>query len=226
MNLIVFDIDDTITKSENQHQLTYVNAMKTFGITKINQNWKTYQHHTDSFILKENYENNLPQKFDFSFIPGFEKEMSKMMLELEEVSEIKGARNMIDSLQTQSEYAISFATGSLLQPAFIKLNQAGINYDPELVAASNNLFKREEIVSKAIENAKVVYNMESFDHIISVGDGIWDLKTAENLGVHFIGIGMKNYTDFKSENIKMHLEDWANFDLKQMEEVLGITKLV
>ena len=35
MNLIVFDIDDTLAKSEYQHQLAYVNAMKEFGITEL-----------------------------------------------------------------------------------------------------------------------------------------------------------------------------------------------
>ena len=55
-NLIVFDIDDTLTKSEDQHQTAYVSTMHHFGITNINQNWKTYLHHTDSYILKENYE--------------------------------------------------------------------------------------------------------------------------------------------------------------------------
>ena len=60
MNLIVFDIDDTLTKSEYQHQLAYVNTMKEFGITDINENWREYTHHTDSYILKKNYENNFP----------------------------------------------------------------------------------------------------------------------------------------------------------------------
>ena len=77
MNLIVFDIDDTLTKSEDQHQFAFVNTMKEFGISKINQNWKDYEHHTDSFILKENYENNLDEKFDFPFIPNFEKKMTE-----------------------------------------------------------------------------------------------------------------------------------------------------
>ena len=35
-NLIVFDIDDTLTKSEVQHQHAYVETMNYFGIKKIN----------------------------------------------------------------------------------------------------------------------------------------------------------------------------------------------
>lgn len=117
MNLIVFDIDDTLTKSEYQHQLAYVNTMKEFEITKINQNWKEYKHHTDSYILKENYEKNLSEKFDFSFIESFENRMTELILSLKKVTEINGAKSIIDFFIDNTDYAISFATGSLLKPA-------------------------------------------------------------------------------------------------------------
>ena len=220
MNLIVFDIDDTLTKSEYQHQLAYVNAMKSFGIKEINQNWKTYQHHTDSFILKENYESNLEGSFEFSFIDGFEKRMTELILELKPVSEILGAKHLISNLNNNPNYAIAYATGSLLEPAFVKLDQAAIDYNKELVSGSNQIFEREGIVFEAIQKAKLFYDVEAFDHIISVGDGIWDLKTARNLDVHFIGIGMKNHADFRTENIKYHIKDWRDFNLSDAEQVL------
>lgn len=224
MNLIVFDIDDTLTKSEYQHQLAYVNTMKEFGITEINQNWGEYQHHTDSYILKKNYEKNLNDTFDFSFITDFENRMTEIILSLKKVSEINGAKKFIEYLANKTDYAISFATGSLLKPAFIKLNQAGINYNEKLVVGANEIYEREGIVKEAIERAKEFYKVKSFDNIISIGDGIWDLKTAKNLGLHFIGIGMRNYTDFKTENIKVHIEDWNEFDLSEAKKKLGIIK--
>lgn len=222
MNLIVFDIDDTLTKSEDQHQLAYVKTMKEFGISKINENWKEYAHHTDSYILKENYENNFPKPFEFNFIEDFESRMTELILELSPVTEIKGAKTMIDYLANETDYAISFATGSLLKPAFVKLNQAGINYEEQLLVGSNGIFEREGIVQKSIEQAKAFYKVDSFNEIISIGDGIWDLKTARNLGIHFIGIGLKNYADFEKENIKLHIENWTEFRLSEAEEALGI----
>lgn len=222
MNLIIFDIDDTLTKSEYQHQLAYVNTMKEFGITEINQNWREYKHHTDSYILKENYEKNFSKKFDFSFIESFENRMTELILSLKKVSEIKGAKSVIDYFNCRTDYAISFATGSLLKPAFIKLNQSGIKYNTELVVGSNGIYEREGIVEKAIERAKKFHQVNLFDNIIAVGDGIWDLKTAQNLGLHFVGIGMKNYADFAKENVKVHIKNWSGFDLNQTEQKLGI----
>lgn len=220
MNLIVFDIDDTLTKSEYQHQLAYVNTMKAFGITVINENWRAYLHHTDSYILKENYNRNLNSNFEFSFIEDFEKRMTELILDLEPVSAINGAQDFISNLNINPDYAIAFATGSLLEPAIVKLDQAGINYNKDLVVGSNLIFEREGIVLEAIQKAKTFYDVDVFDNIISVGDGLWDLKTARNLGVHFIGIGMKNYQDFKKERINYHIKDWNNFNLSDAENVL------
>ncbi|VAW49231.1 hypothetical protein MNBD_GAMMA03-461 [hydrothermal vent metagenome] len=76
--------------------------------------------------LKKNYENNLADKFDFSFITDFENRMTEIILSLNKVSEIEGAKDFIEYLTDKTDYAISFATGSLLKPAFVKLNQAGI----------------------------------------------------------------------------------------------------
>lgn len=221
-NLIVFDIDDTLTKSGFQHQLAYVNAMKELGITKINQDWKTYKHHTDSYILKKNYENNFEDSFNLSFIKDFEVKMTTAMLLLKKVEEIKGARAIVDFFMNQTNYGVAFATGSILQLAFIKLNQAEIKFTEKLVVGSNSIYEREGIVKEAIERAKKYYQVEVFENIISVGDGIWDLKTARNLGVHFIGIGAKNYPDFEKENIKVHIKDWLAFDWEDALVKLGI----
>lgn len=224
MNLIVFDIDDTLTKSEYQHQLAYVNAMKKIGITEINQNWKEYQHHTDSYILKVNYENNFADKFDWNLINNFENRMTEIMLTLEPVKEINGAKQFVDFLRVEKKYALAFATGSLLRPALLKLEQAKIWHDKSLVASSNQFYEREQVVTDAIEKAKQYYSVEKFENIISTGDGIWDLKTAKNLNVKFIGVGLKNYNDFIKENIEVHTEDWGNFDFETAENKLLKTK--
>jgi len=97
MNLIVFDIDNTLTKSAYQHQLAYINSMKEIGITKINQISKEYKHHTDSYIVKVNYKNNLSDKFDFKVLKNFEKIISTF----EPVKEINGAKNFVYYLRNE-----------------------------------------------------------------------------------------------------------------------------
>ncbi|WP_064965700.1 HAD family hydrolase [Tenacibaculum ovolyticum] len=217
-NLIIFDIDDTLTKSENQHQTAFVNTMINFGITEINENWKGYKNVTDSYILKQNFETNLEKDFDISFIAKFEDKMTTLFLKEPETVEIEGAKKVVDFFMRETDYAICFATGSLLKPALIKLAQANINFVPDLVESANSIYTREDIVKSAINKAKKYFQVQEFENIISVGDGIWDLKTAKNLGIHFLGIRNKNLVDFKQENIKSHIVDWTNFDFQKLKK--------
>jgi len=89
--------------------------------------------------------------------------------------------------------------------------------------SSNELYTREDIVKSAIEKAKKYFKTTTFKTTISVGDGIWDLKTAKNLGVHFLGIRNKNLTDFKREHIKSHIHNWSDFNFDKVQKELGIT---
>ncbi|WP_272151946.1 HAD family hydrolase [Tenacibaculum aiptasiae] len=221
-NLIVFDIDDTLTKSENQHQTAFVEAMISSGITNINKDWKSYKNMTDSYILKKNYEHNFNKEFDFSMMPEFEKKMTEHLLSLQEAKEILGAKAIVDFFMNETDYAICFATGSLLEPALIKLQQAEINFIPDVIETASSFYTREEIVKSAIEKAKKYFQIDEFEAIISVGDGIWDLKTAHNLGVHFLGIRNKNLEDFQQHNIKSHIVDWSHFDFQKIQTELEI----
>jgi phosphoglycolate phosphatase-like HAD superfamily hydrolase len=140
--------------------------------------------------------------------------MTEIMQSLKPVKAMDGANKFITSLTKREKYAFAFATGSLLQPALHKLRQAGIWHEKTLIASSNNYYTREEIVTDAIERAKMYYNTTEFERIISIGDGIWDLKTAQNLGIHFIGVGQKNDQKFKHENVKVITDNWENFDIE------------
>lgn len=221
MILFILDIDDTLTLSEDQHQSAYIDSMKEVGVTQIDTYWRGYAHHTDSFILKENFERNHNEDFSFSIVPDFEENMTSKMRLLQPVDAIPGVHDRLEALQQQG-IATCFATGSFLKPALLKLNQARIAHDENVVVGSNEIFEREGIVQKAIDQACFFYGTSSFEHKISVGDGIWDLKTAQNLDLHFIGIGQKNLSDFREAGIKYHMNDWTQFSLKDVFKTFEI----
>jgi phosphoglycolate phosphatase-like HAD superfamily hydrolase len=112
---------------------------------------------------------------------------------------------------------VCYATGSLLKTAQYKLDQIGISYTEKQLIASNHLFEREHIVSTAIESARNFYGVPSFHKIISVGDGLWDLKTANNLNLSFIGIGDLNRNVLLQNGAKIILSDFSEMDLKMLE---------
>ena len=210
-NLLVFDIDGTLLDSENVHQTGFVNALHAIGVEFVNTNWESYTHLTDSFIAKENYESDVNRGFSKQMLLQFEAEFMKLIHDCK-VTQIAGANAFLQRIIKDTNYAVCFATGSMLLPAKLKLDRAGIVFDQALLEASNNYFTREEIVNSAIAKAKNYFNAPSFERIISLGDGIWDVKTAQNLDIEFIGIGAHNQEKLKAVGAEIHFANFLEFD--------------
>ncbi|WP_442265291.1 HAD family hydrolase [Tenacibaculum sp. ZS6-P6] len=221
-NLIVFDIDDTLTSSEKKHTDSLLFAMDNMGIKNVDTDWRNYANATDSYIVKKNFERVFQKDFSLELLEDFEKVMTDHFITYQDSKEVLGAKNIVDFFEKETVYGVCFATGSLFQPALLKLKQAGILFSEEVLETSNQIYTREGIVSSAIDKAKKYYGVTNFDHIISFGDGLWDVTTAENLGLHFVGVNKRNVEDFRKQNVLYHVEDWTSFDLNKAEEIFKI----
>jgi beta-phosphoglucomutase-like phosphatase (HAD superfamily) len=51
-NLIVFDIDGTLTDSVKVHQKAFTEMLLEIGVRQVNAEYKSFKHHTDSYIAK------------------------------------------------------------------------------------------------------------------------------------------------------------------------------
>src|SRR5690554_5650377 len=182
------------------------------GVKNINAQFKTFKHHTDTFIAKEIYENETQDLFSESNLIKFENGLNQK-INLEKISEINSAKKLLETLENKTDFAICFATGSLRRPAEFKLKSIGVLFDEMQLVASDQIHEREKIVSKAIENASEYYKVEKFERIISVGDGIWDLITARNLGLEFIGVGLENKKALMKRGAELVYKDLSEFEL-------------
>ncbi|WP_405209350.1 HAD family hydrolase [Aquimarina sp. LLG6339-5] len=189
--LYIFDIDGTLTDSVPMYLISVTKAMMNMGINNIDTDYNNYKHHTDSYALRYNYERSFKQDLSENLLGDFENNLVTQMLEFDPVKEIKGAQSLIQSFRDKS-IPFCFATGALPKPAMLKLEQCSIWYDELLLATSMTHESREGFVMDALKKAKAFYNISEFTKIISVGDGLWDLKTAQNLSLDFVGIGDKN----------------------------------
>ncbi|WP_333968225.1 HAD family hydrolase [Aquimarina algiphila] len=187
----MFDIDGTLTDSVPMYLISVTKSLMALGISDIDTDYNNYKHHTDSYALRYNYERNFRKKPPKSLLGDFEEHLIDQMKRFDPVHEIEGAMTLIQFFR-DNEIPFCFATGALPKPAIMKLDQCGIWYDTSLLATSKTHESREGFVMDAIERAKTFYSKEQFDTIISVGDGLWDLKTAQNLSLDFVGIGDKN----------------------------------
>lgn len=208
--LYIFDIDGTLTDSVALYHQVIINSLNEIGIHKIDTNFNAYLHHTDSYALKLNYEQFFNKTFNESLLNTFDEKLEKEFLIHPEVSEIKGAKKAIDHLISTNQM-FCFATGSLPKTAKLKLDQCNIWNSDDLVATSITSYNREGFVLDAIDKSKHYYNCANFDEIIAVGDGIWDLKTAQNLDLNFIGIGLKNKNILQQNGCEIWFENMEEF---------------
>ncbi len=189
--LYIFDIDGTLTDSVPMYLMSVTNAMLKIGIVDIDTDYNNYKYHTDSYALRYNYERNFSRDMPKSLLKDFENSLLEEMSVFSPVNEIKGAKALIKFLK-DNQVSFCFATGALPKPAIVKLEQCDIWYDKELLATSLTSESREGFVLDAVEKAKKYFKRTGFNKIVSVGDGVWDLKTAQNLSFDFVGIGDKN----------------------------------
>ncbi|PHS06053.1 MAG: hypothetical protein COA88_11225 [Kordia sp.] len=210
--LLIFDIDGTLIDSVSGYHEVIINAMTDLGIENIDTDFNALKHHTDSYALKYNYENFFDKELPADLLDQFENLIVTYLKTQPKTIAIKGVDKILNQLR-DSEYAFAFATGSLPESAILKMKSAGLEMNAALLATSKTSFSREGFVLEAIEKAKSYYNLAEFEQIISVGDGIWDLKTAQNLNLEFIGIGTKNKAVMEANGMECWFEDFTNFEI-------------
>ncbi|WP_459210423.1 HAD family hydrolase [Aquimarina rhabdastrellae] len=207
--LYVFDIDGTLTDSVKMYHEAVIKALNTIGIQEIDTNFNNYKHHTDRYALRYNYERNFNESMPLEKIDAFESALIAS-IDCTRMKPILGAKELLDQLRAQKT-PFCFATGSLPNPALLKLSECDLWYDKALLATSKTHEDREGFVLEAIDKAKKYYRIDTFDKIVSIGNGVWDLLTAKNLNIDFIGIGEKNYKSLTT----LGMEQWYP-DLKSL----------
>jgi phosphoglycolate phosphatase-like HAD superfamily hydrolase len=69
-----------------------------------------------------------------------------------------------------------------------KLRVAGIEHISIPMATADDSPNRTAIVARAIELARRWNDVQAYDRIWYVGDGIWDVQASLELGLAFIGV--------------------------------------
>ena len=195
LNLAIFDIDGTLTETDEVDEICFVQALAdTHGITGISTTWAAYPHTTDSGITRQIFQENFDRvptnvelkDFQSRFVNLLEEYCQKDAASFDEIS---GASSTLRRLNEEPDWKVAIASGSWRVSGALKLKHARIDLDHFPSSFADDGLSREEILNSAVQKAQLRYEQANFDRIVSVGDGLWDVRTARNLGFPFVGIG-------------------------------------
>jgi phosphoglycolate phosphatase-like HAD superfamily hydrolase len=102
--------------------------------------------------------------------------------------EVPGATTFLARLR-QSRWAVAIATGGWEQSARFKIETAGIGAGHFPAAFAEDGPARHTIVTTAISRASSYYQESTFERIVLVGDALWDVQAAKDLGLPLVAVG-------------------------------------
>jgi beta-phosphoglucomutase-like phosphatase (HAD superfamily) len=186
MPIALFDIDGTLTASNEIDSECRAAAFREVFKCDLNTDWKAYEHTTDRGIAIQALRlasGREPTEHELSL--DRMRCVQLLTERMTELHEIPGAREFLSQLPSLG-WRIALCTGAWGDSARLKLARAGLPTDLPLASCDDEI-SREGILRCGIELAG-----GANDCIVSFGDAPWDVRAATNVGLAFIGIGRRS----------------------------------
>ena len=211
--LYIFDIDGTLTDSIPTYLKVITQVLSDIGLEDIDTDYDNYLHHTDLYALQYNYERNFKKPTPENLKYELDELLEQGLLKEAPVKEIPGARATLLALQ-ERKIPFAYGTGAFPKATAVKMKQTQMPFIEEVLATSLNSVSRVGFVKQAIAKAMAYYQQDHFTKIIAVGDGVWDLKAAQELDIDFIGVGIKNKEAMLDLGCTTWIEDLRHFPIQ------------
>lgn len=192
MNLVMFDMDGTLTDTTALDENCYVQAIEqALGLTAVVTDWESYPHASSSYCLEAIVRQARGQAPTPAESRAVQQRMIELMDELHArgrgTGEIAGAAACVEALR-HAGYAVSIASGDWEATARHKLTTARIPFEKLPAAFCEASHVRTEIMRASLARAQRHYGTE-FERIVYVGDGAWDVKACRELAWPLVGVG-------------------------------------
>jgi phosphoglycolate phosphatase-like HAD superfamily hydrolase len=195
VNLVVFDIDGTLLQTTRVDDACYLRAVEdVFGITEASPDWSEYEHCSDLAIAGELVRRRLGRQCEAADIERLRRRFVELLREAHDEDtalfcETPGASRLVEHLRLTNGWAMALATGGFEESARFKLRCASLACGDVPAAFAEDGPARERIITAARARASAHHGRNDFDRIVSIGDGVWDVRAAAALGLPFIGVG-------------------------------------
>jgi phosphoglycolate phosphatase-like HAD superfamily hydrolase len=195
MNLILLDIDGTLTQSyEYDREIFGIAIGEVLGVPPVDADLNGYIDKTSLGVTQEAIKRLTgrdPKADEIELVKSNVLRRLEGMLQDSPLifSEVPSASRFLEQLRKLHRVGIAIATGCWRSEALFKLQASGLNVDGIPMATSDDNRNRQRIMEIAVERAEDFYGCNRFDRVVYLGDGSWDLQTSRTLGYRFIGIG-------------------------------------
>src|SRR5258706_210713 len=182
MNIALFDIDGTLTASNEIDSECFSESFRdVFGID-IDTNWDAYEHTTDRGIAIQALLEQGRVATEHELSQGRARCVQLLTERMTKLDEIPGAGAFLAALLAR-DWRIALCTGAWGDSARLKLLRAGLPLDLPL-ASCNEDMSREAILRRGM----ALVGGGAHDTVVSFGDAPWDVRAARALELPFIGI--------------------------------------
>jgi len=215
MKLAIFDVDGTLTVSNEVDDRSYLEALALeFGIDGVDPDWSHYESVTDGGILREIFRSRLGRmpveeeiaRFRTSFIALVTRAVAR---DPGLCRPVPGSAAALADLARDGGWAVALATGGWRASAALKLRAAGHDVTGLPGAFAEDALGRDELLRVALRRAAELHRVR-FARTVYVGDGVWDLRAARSVGLGFIGIGSDPRGHLRAEGAPRILPDFMD----------------
>jgi phosphoglycolate phosphatase-like HAD superfamily hydrolase len=200
MNLLIFDIDGTLTRTDSIDHKIFLEMFrekiseKILSLDQLNLKYNTDNGDTHEFfrIIHGREPNDDEVRSMISMVVRKFRKASKTNPEY--FKAVEGAHELFDLYlhEQDSNWNIGIATGCWRESAVFKLKKSGLFNERVPLATSDNLFGKDEIITDLVWKAKTMNNVSRYERIVYIGDSYNDLAACLRLKIGFIGIQAEN----------------------------------
>jgi phosphoglycolate phosphatase-like HAD superfamily hydrolase len=192
--LAIFDLDGTLVQSYELDAECFVAAFDdALGIAGVDTDWTRYDHVTDPGITAQIIRERQGREPSAGELARLQ---SAYLFRLENAAgrdgayaAVPGAAGLLAALRSRADWVVALATGGWRDMAQFKIGRSGLELGDLPAAFGDDGPARQAIVNAAIARAKVHAGVDDFASIVCIGDGVWDVRTAAELGLPCIGVG-------------------------------------
>jgi phosphoglycolate phosphatase-like HAD superfamily hydrolase len=193
MRLAVFDVDGTLTDTKAVDYECFVRAVADeLGVDRARLDLSEVPHVTDAAIAawlsKKHRGRDLSEDENVRLIDSFVRLLrAELARAAARFAPVAGAPGLFAELRATG-WEVAIATGGWAPSAQLKLTASGLAEPGLVMATASDASTRVEILRLALGRARERARGD-YRRIVSVGDGVWDVRAAADLGLAFVGVG-------------------------------------